>query len=851
LEDYQSILDNSGSTLDQIPAAVLGLLGEPLYGASCAPEVSYTAIGGVDECGFGRIDVTWLITSASGTTNACLQRAYIEQFDENRLQCDDIVFPAGSPEAIAFGPYPFCEVNDNENDPDDDQPSVDITDCGGAIVTEPTLDNNQLCTAIGINMTADTFDFADGACKKIVVHWEVIDQCVYEENWVNPETGEIDPFHSDNGYFEFYGEYNIFDSEAPVVNCTTEILADCTQDFLGPITTDATDNCSDPSVFGWTWAFDLHNDGTIDSEGAGGEIYANAAGLTFFPLGEHRVIWNVNDGCGNVSNGNECIINIVPDDNKAPTPYCYDGIATAVMEPSATVTIWAVDFDAGSFDDCDEDLTYTIIPESHAIGLGDDLAHEQSTSGWTFDCSYLIDGQTNEFEVRVYVTDDGGNYDFCRARLRIDDNLDVCPDDGTVTANISGRIVNEYGSNIESADVTLESTHPEFPRYTISDDDGEFEFNSNPMYNDYGLSSSRDYDYLNGVSTLDLVLIQKYILGQLSFDSAYKVIASDINGDEKVSAIDLLQLRKLILGLYANNDLPQNESWRFVDSNQEFADINSPWPIDESKSILNLIAEMENQNLIGVKIGDVNGSAQVSGLLSAQIRTSGTTTFEVLDKELSKSDIVRLDFTSNDFEEVFGFQFTMDFAKEDLKYVGIEPGVLGLNEANFGLNRTEEGSITASWNSNDGVSVDKNEVLFSLIFTAKSSGSKISESVAISSRITSAEAYTGSGLHETDLELLFRTDITNVEVAGYELYQNEPNPFIGETVIGFNLPEAGNATITIYDVTGKVIEVLSDNYAIGYNSVSINRNTISTSGVLYYKLESGDFIATKKMIILE
>ena len=82
------------------------------------------------------------------------------------------------------------------------------------------------------------------------------------------------------------------------------------------------------------------------------------------------------------------------------------------------------------------------------------------------------------------------------------------------------------------------------------------------------------------------------------------------------------------------------------------------------------------------------------------------------------------------------------------------------------------------------------------------------------------------------------------------MYQNEPNPFTESTVIGFSLPEAGNYTLTIFDVTGKVVKVVTNEGQKGYNQESIDRNDIST-GVMYYQLESNDYNATKKMIIIE
>jgi hypothetical protein len=56
-------------------------------------------------------------------------------------------------------------------------------------------------------------------------------------------------------------------------------------------------------------------------------------------------------------------------------------------------------------------------------------------------------------------------------------------------------------------------------------------------------------DFDNGVSTLDLVLIQRHILDIAPFTSAYKGIAADMNATESVTGSDVVELRKLVLGV--------------------------------------------------------------------------------------------------------------------------------------------------------------------------------------------------------------------------------------------------------------------------------------------------------------
>jgi len=78
--------------------------------------------------------------------------------------------------------------------------------------------------------------------------------------------------------------------------------------------------------------------------------------------------------------------------------------------------------------------------------------------------------------------------------------------------------------------------------------------------------------------------------------------------------------------------------------------------------------------------------------------------------------------------------------------------------------------------------------------------------------------------------------------------QNYPNPFIHQTNILFELPEALRTTIIIHDNTGKVVQTHTANYEQGANLFTFNQNNLTT-GVYYYTIKAGTFNATKKMII--
>ena len=106
----------------------------------------------------------------------------------------------------------------------------------------------------------------------------------------------------------------------------------------------------------------------------------------------------------------------------------------------------------------------------------------------------------------------------------------------------------------------------------------------------------------------------------------------------------------------------------------------------------------------------------------------------------------------------------------------------------------------------------------------------------------------GGILEIVDLALDFELGLSEVEWA---LYQNEPNPFIDQTMIGFTLPREMSATLTLYDATGKVVKVIERDYAAGYNQVRLSRKDLLSGGVYYYHLKAGEFTGSKKMIVTQ
>ena len=85
----------------------------------------------------------------------------------------------------------------------------------------------------------------------------------------------------------------------------------------------------------------------------------------------------------------------------------------------------------------------------------------------------------------------------------------------------------------------------------------------------------------------------------------------------------------------------------------------------------------------------------------------------------------------------------------------------------------------------------------------------------------------------------------------FELYQNYPNPFNPVTVIEYSLPKTSEVSIFIYNLEGEeVLHLVNDNMRAGNYRVKWDGSNMP-SGVYLYRLQAGDFIQTRKMVLLK
>jgi len=133
---------------------------------------------------------------------------------------------------------------------------------------------------------------------------------------------------------------------------------------------------------------------------------------------------------------------------------------------------------------------------------------------------------------------------------------------------------------------------------------GSFSFPNLNEGETYRLVFEKGSDPLNGVSTFDLVIHQRHILGISALDSPYKIFAADVNDSQTITVFDAVLMRKLILAI--NDELP-SPSWQFLPAN--IPATPNPFGYTYNEILVTMDSTNETVEVIGFKMGDLNNSA--------------------------------------------------------------------------------------------------------------------------------------------------------------------------------------------------------------------------------------------------
>ncbi|MEO6191066.1 MAG: T9SS type A sorting domain-containing protein [Saprospiraceae bacterium] len=765
--------------------------GEPIDGYAydgCGVTVQEFVSPNI-KCGIGTIYRTFIATDPSGLSNSCTQIITIRDTTPNNVY---VIWP------IDYISTTTC-MNKLDLDP--------------SKTGYPTVIGEDKCSNIFKNYEDKFYVKDPDACLKVIRTWTVIDWCLYDPNSINPK-----------GYYSWKQILKIINTQAPVF---INPCKDITVDVFGPncggnieIIGRAHDDCTDSLDLVWYHTIDLNNDKIADPAFTGPGPIATA----WYPVGTHRITLSVTDACGNVS---ICSYLLTVRDAKKPTPYCITSITTTVMPSTKNIEIWARDFNLNSEDNCTpkDKLKYYF------------LVNNTFVPSMIFDCANV-----GKNLLRIYVVDENGNSDYCETTMEIQDPNLVCKGTGLT---IQGTLTNAKNQVMQNVSVFLERINPTGSALVYSNHLGVFTFNSVTANTDYTIGVEKNFNSINGVSTADIVAIQKHILGKQIFNTPFKIIAADVNNSSTITSADISEIRKLLLGV--TTEFAKNKSWRFVPKAFIFVDPTNPFPFNERIAYNGISRNEMNSNFIGVKIGDVTEDSDPSTVNAGiQSRTNDKVNISTQDRLLTVGQEQIIPIEINQDFVLSGIQLGISIDNEKVEIVRIESAGINISEENYRL--TEQG-LRLSLAPEEVIKLNLGMNLFNIVLKVKKSA-KLSEVLHLDNNMLNSEIY-AEDVSNSQLELEMRSNkVENVDTKP-TLVQNIPNPFTEQTTVSFTIPKTQKVNFDIFDLNGKIVYSLSNTYTQGKHDVLIKRSKLNDPGIYYLKMSTTEFSETKKMVLLK
>ncbi|MBK6858805.1 MAG: T9SS type A sorting domain-containing protein [Saprospiraceae bacterium] len=488
-----------------------------------------------------------------------------------------------------------------------------------------------------------------------------------------------------------------------------------------------------------------------------------------------------------------------------------------------SIAIWAKDYNLNSEDNCTpkDSLKYFFLVNNVLV------------PSLTLDCSNI-----GINKLRVYVRDEAGNLDYCEVSLDLQDPNHVC---GTSNLGLSGKITTTDNRTMKDVTVIMERNNPAGINQSYTDSQGGYSFSNLTKGADYQIKASYNQNHINGVSTQDIVMIQKHILGIQLFDNAYKYIAADANNSNTITAADIAEIRKLILGI--TNQFTKNESWRFVPKQTVFNDPNNPWPYTEQIKHQELLTSKANDDFYAVKIGDLSGNATPTGFLGTASRSNESYTIAIADHTFTKGQALRIPVFATEQMLVSGMQMELE-ANANGTISGIESGVFNLADDNYLIH---DNRIKISYTCMQDQLIKSGDVLFTILVHVKQNGS-INQIISLNTNTIAAELYDNK-IQANRLKLDF--DTNSNEQTGLKLYQNAPNPFDESTSLRFELLKADEVQLNVYNLSAELVYSMRVGFTAGKHEIQLNQNQLNGSGIFIVQMKTSDSNQTQRIIRIQ
>jgi len=387
----------------------------------------------------------------------------------------------------------------------------------------------------------------------------------------------------------------------------------------------------------------------------------------------------------------------------------------------------------------------------------------------------------------------------CQEYVWVIDSVLLCSDEIVTPKAVAGRITTEAGEVVPNVAIGLSSGAVNFFKGT--NDRGAFFFEDFDAQA-YELAPGNPFnnDVRNGISTFDVLLLQKHILNLRPLDSPYKLIAADLNNSGDITAFDMLLLRQMILSVI--NEFPNTPSWRFIDAAYEFEDeknpFSQPFPSSIAIDAKNAGPALDNR-FIAIKMGDLNNTVKLgnTGRNKSKIEI-GEPILSIAENTFQQGDLLNVPIKMTKDLTIEGLQFALDYDTDQLRLVNVI-GDMELTADHYSI---KNGLLTFSWTTPESIPFETDEMILNLQFRATKAG-LLSEVMGLAPQQMEAIIYSAAD-EVTPFSINWITNTT--PITEFKAFDNYPNPYVDQTNISFLLPENGAVTLSVFDNNGRTSE---------------------------------------------
>lgn len=666
-------------------------------------------------------------------------------------------------------------------------PDVTVNACSAPSATHPDSTgqpsvNGQFCYPLSVTYTDQVFQPAPPpACYLIQRRWKIVDHCTY------------DPNGGTGGIWEKTQTIQVRDQLPPVLHIPDHLTVSPDQPGCR-----AAVQLSDATATDCSASVSILHDSPHATLSSGPNCSGN------YPPGIHYITFTATDACGNFV---QKTLRITVQDQQPPETRCVSTF-TLPLSANGSATLQPQVLDAGSTDNCTpgDGLAFVVVPS-------------------VFSCQEIGIQQ-----VVLQVSDAVGNSSSCTVQIVVTDPNQFC----NGSYDLAGSIRTTDGRPVAEIPVWLSS--PLLIETSDCDTAGGFAFSDVPGHADYEIRPRANTQWLNGVSTYDLVLISKHILGLQPLPSPYHMIAADANRSGSITTFDIVLLRKLILGI--DDTLSNNSSWRFVPQDFQFPDPNNPFAnggFPEFIALPQLSASHDSLRFVGIKVGDTNLSANATDPRSPR----DTVFLTAPNVVLAPGQAAAVPFTLPNWLQLDGFQFELnvDTTKVKIQRVEfLEPAYL--NETHLALRSGSSGAAFSWQRAALQVLPEKSDSPLLVLHLLPQQAATLHDVVLLSAKKITPEVYFPEKQRFAHLSLRWSNAARPLDPA-FSASPAQPNPFRLTTRIPFHLSAPDEVVFSLHDTQGRLLLERSANFPAGYGEWPVGSTDLPESGIFFYRLTTG------------